>query len=135
MGSTAAARGPAVAAGRGVRGCLFVGRGLAGLVAQVVGAAHAGDGHLVSRRLAVPAHAAEPDPAEIEEIVQLVRLEVYNRAQFCGAQAIRWRLADLAVHPLPPVRTIGRILVRHELTVRLRRVFLGDPFVPAANTS
>jgi putative transposase len=74
-------------------------------------------------------------PAEIEEIVQLVRLPLYNRAQFCGAQAIHWRLADLAVHPLPSVRTIGRILVRPELTVRSRRVFLGDPFAPAANTS
>ena len=57
-------------------------------------------------------------PAEIEEIVQLVRLELYNQAQFCGAQAIRWRLADLAVQPLPAVRTIGRILARHELTHR-----------------
>lgn len=57
-------------------------------------------------------------PAEIEEIVQLVRGELYNQAQFCGAQAIRWRLADLAVQPLPSVRTIGRILARHELTHR-----------------
>ncbi len=57
-------------------------------------------------------------PAEIEEIVQLVRLELYNPAQFCGAQAIRWRLTDLAVQPLPSVRTIGRILVRHELAHR-----------------
>ena len=56
--------------------------------------------------------------AEIEEIVQLVRLELYNQAQFCGAQAIRWRLADLAVTPLPGIRTIGRILVRRELTHR-----------------
>jgi hypothetical protein len=60
---------------------------------------------------------------------------LYNRAQFCVAQAIRWRLAELAVHPLPSVRTIGRILVRHKLTIRLHRVFLGDPLVPAANTS
>jgi transposase InsO family protein/transposase-like protein len=57
-------------------------------------------------------------PAEIEEIVQLVRLEGYNPAQFCGAQAIRWRLEDLAVHPLPALRTIGRILARHALTHR-----------------
>jgi len=56
--------------------------------------------------------------AEIEEIVQLVRLELYNQAQFCGAQAIRWRLADLAVQPLPSIRTIGRILARHDLTHR-----------------
>jgi putative transposase len=57
-------------------------------------------------------------PAEIEEIVKIVRLELYNRDQFCGAQAIRWRLADLAVQPLPSLRTIGRILVRHDLTQR-----------------
>jgi len=55
---------------------------------------------------------------EIEEIVQLVRLELYNAAQFCGAQAIRWRLEDLVVHPVPSLRTIGRILARHELTHR-----------------
>jgi transposase InsO family protein len=60
----------------------------------------------------------ERTPPEIEEFVQLVRLELYNRGQFCGAQAIRWRLADLAVQPLPSIRTIGRILVRHELTHR-----------------
>ncbi len=57
-------------------------------------------------------------PAEIEAIVQLVRLELYNQARFCGAQAIRWHLADLVVHPLPALRTIGRILARHELTHR-----------------
>jgi transposase InsO family protein len=57
-------------------------------------------------------------PAEIEEIVQLVRLALYNQGEFCGAQAIRWRLEDLAVHPLPSLRTIGRILARHELTHR-----------------
>lgn len=56
--------------------------------------------------------------AEIEEIVQLVRLELYNQGQFCGAQAIRWRLADLAVQPLPSIRTIGRIMARHDLTCR-----------------
>lgn len=57
-------------------------------------------------------------PAEIEEIVQLVRLELDNAAQFCGAQAICWRLDELAIHPRPSVRTIGRILARHELTHR-----------------
>ena len=57
-------------------------------------------------------------PAEIEEIVQVVRLELYNQGQFCGAQAIRWRLEDLGVHPVPSVRTIGRVLARHDLTYR-----------------
>jgi len=29
---------------------------------------------------------------KIEEIVKYIRLELYNRGEFCGAQAIRWRL-------------------------------------------
>jgi hypothetical protein len=71
--------------------------------------------HDDSRR---PHTQPERTPPEIEEFVQLVRLELYNRGPFCGAQAIRWRLADLAVQPLPSIRTIGRILVRHDLTHR-----------------
>ncbi len=55
---------------------------------------------------------------EIEEVVKLERLHLYNQGLFCGAQAIRWRLEELAVAPLPSVRTIGRILARHELTHR-----------------
>ena len=56
--------------------------------------------------------------AEIEEIVTLVRLSLYNRGLFCGAQAIRWELEDLQVSPLPSVRTIARILARKQLTHR-----------------
>lgn len=56
--------------------------------------------------------------SEVEEIVELVRLELYNQGVFCGAQAIRWKMEEMAVAPLPSVRTINRILVRHELTHR-----------------
>src|SRR5512136_807408 len=38
---------------------------------------------------------------EIEGIVKLVRLNLYNRALFCGAQAIRWEMEDSGVKPLP----------------------------------
>ena len=37
---------------------------------------------------------------------------------FCGAQAIRWEMEALEMGPPPSVRTIGRILVRQELTRR-----------------
>ena len=57
-------------------------------------------------------------PGEIEEIVKLIRLELYNQDLFCGAQAIRWRMEELEVMPLPSVRTINRILARHGLTHR-----------------
>jgi transposase InsO family protein len=57
-------------------------------------------------------------PAEIEGIVEIVRLSLYNKGLFCGAQAIRWELEDLGVQPLPSLRTINRILSRRDLTHR-----------------
>ncbi|MEK6704926.1 MAG: helix-turn-helix domain-containing protein [Bdellovibrionota bacterium] len=56
--------------------------------------------------------------AEIEEIVKIVRLSLYNKGLFCGAQAILWELEDLCVMPLPSTRTVNRILSRNELTHR-----------------
>jgi len=57
-------------------------------------------------------------PTEIEELVELVRLSLYNKGLFCGDQAIAWELADLGVRPMPSLSTIGRILRRRELTHR-----------------
>jgi transposase InsO family protein len=57
-------------------------------------------------------------PAEIEEIIKIVRLNLYNQDLFCGAQAIHWELEELGVKPLPSIRTINRILNRNELTHR-----------------
>jgi len=56
--------------------------------------------------------------AEIEDIVTMVRLSLYNKEVFYGAQAIRWELEDLDVQPLPSIRTINRILSRRDLTHR-----------------
>jgi putative transposase len=56
--------------------------------------------------------------AEIEEIVKIVRLNLYNQDLFCGAQAIHWELEELGVRALPSIRTINRILSRNELTHR-----------------
>jgi transposase InsO family protein len=57
-------------------------------------------------------------PSEIEEIVKMIRLNLYNQGLFCGAQAIRWELEDLCTKPLPSIRTINRILSRNGLTHR-----------------
>jgi hypothetical protein len=57
-------------------------------------------------------------PAEIEEVVKIVRLNLYNQDLFCGAQAIHWEMEDIGVKPLPSIRTINRILSRNELTHR-----------------
>lgn len=64
------------------------------------------------RPLAMPTRTA----SEIEEIVKMIRLNLYNKDLFCGAQAILWEMEDLGVDPLPSVRTINRILARNDLT-------------------
>ena len=55
---------------------------------------------------------------ELEEIVKMVRLNLYNSKDnlFFGAQAILWEMEDLHVIPLPSERTINRILARNNLT-------------------
>ncbi len=54
---------------------------------------------------------------EIEEIVKMVRLELYNRDLFCGPKAIKKRLKEYyEINSLPSESTIGRILSRHGLT-------------------
>ena len=57
-------------------------------------------------------------PAEIEKIVEMIRLNLYNKGLFCGNQAIQWEMGDMEVQPIPSLSTIGRILRRRELTHR-----------------
>jgi len=59
--------------------------------------------------------------AEIEQIVIMVRLNLYNRDVPYGAQAIRRQLEqldDAIVSPLPSLTTINTILRRNNLTHR-----------------
>lgn len=55
---------------------------------------------------------------ELEEQVVTARQQLVAQGLFHGDQAIRWELEDRGVHPLPSVRTIGRILARKGLTQR-----------------
>ena len=57
-------------------------------------------------------------PAEVEKIVEMVRMNLYNKGLFCGNQAIQWEMNDMEVQPIPSLSTIGRILRRRELTHR-----------------
>jgi len=65
-----------------------------------------------------PLSSPSRTPAEIEQIVEMVRLSLYNKDLFCGNQAIQWEMSDMEVQPLPSLSTIGRILHRRELTHR-----------------
>jgi len=53
---------------------------------------------------------------EIEEIVKLIRLDLYNKGVYCGAKVIKNKMEKENTEPVPSERTIGRILSRHGLT-------------------
>ena len=55
---------------------------------------------------------------EIEQIVIMERLHLYNWDLPCGAKVIRLRLEREGVQPLPSICTIKRILSRNCLTHR-----------------
>jgi hypothetical protein len=53
---------------------------------------------------------------ELEKVVALERMDLYNHMKLCGAPAIKKRLKSLGVKKLPSVSTIGRILSQQHLT-------------------
>ena len=56
-------------------------------------------------------------PKEVEQIVVMIRLELYNRGLPCGPKSLRKRLDEHEVlKSLPSERTIARILARNGLT-------------------
>ena len=63
---------------------------------------------------------------EIEEIVVIERLHLYNKGLPCGAKAIRNLLYEQWVRPLPSISTIKRILSRNCLTHRRTGYYPGD---------
>lgn len=56
--------------------------------------------------------------AEIESAIEVVRRSLHRDGRFYGAQAIRWEMEEMQIHPLPSIRTINRVLSRAELTLR-----------------
>jgi hypothetical protein len=55
-------------------------------------------------------------PGQTEQLVKMLRLNLYNPTLLCGAQAIGRKLHQLGLRPLPSRRTIKRILNRHGFT-------------------
>lgn len=53
---------------------------------------------------------------EIKEIVKMIRLELYNQGLCCGAKAIKNKMEDDDMEPVPSESTIGRILSHNGLT-------------------
>ena len=63
---------------------------------------------------------------DIEEIVTMVRLNLYNRGLHCGPKKIREKMIEHDDEPLPSERTISRILVHRGLTNRRTGWYPGE---------
>jgi hypothetical protein len=66
--------------------------------------------------------------AELRECVVFARLELYNQGSPCGPDAVRTRLAELEVQPIPSRSTIARILAEECLTHGRTGHYPGEPF-------
>lgn len=64
--------------------------------------------------------------SEIEEIVTMVRLDLYNHGLPCGSKAIRDNMNEYEIKPLRSVRTISRILAHRGLTHRRTGWYSGE---------
>ncbi|MGB6065311.1 MAG: hypothetical protein WBG50_10910 [Desulfomonilaceae bacterium] len=66
--------------------------------------------------------------AKIRKSVVFARLELHNQGGLCGPDAVRKRLAELEVQPLPSRSTIARILAGECLTHGRTGHYPGEPF-------
>ncbi|NOR23255.1 MAG: hypothetical protein GQ542_02490 [Desulforhopalus sp.] len=63
---------------------------------------------------------------EIEEIVTMIRLNLYNHGLHCGPKEIRKKMDEYDEKPLPSERTISLILARQGLTHQRTGHYPGD---------
>lgn len=52
----------------------------------------------------------------INEIIIMIRLNLYNHGLFCGGKVIRSEMKAMDINPLPSVSKINRILKNNYLT-------------------
>ena len=84
-----------------------------------------------------PVGTALRSPEEIEQIIVLGRLHLYNCGLPCGAAAWRRYLrAHNDLQPLPSVRQIGQVLTRYGLTYGRTGWYEGDEpeWLPGSTT-
>lgn len=63
------------------------------------------------------AYAGVRSPEEVQELVKMLRLKLYNHGQPCGPRALRQKLNEhYSLKPLPSESTIARILAKNGLT-------------------
>ena len=64
--------------------------------------------------------------SEIEEIIKIIRLDLYNHSLPCGSKEIRGKMNEAVVKPLPSERTISRVLAHQGLTHKRTGWYAGD---------
>lgn len=52
---------------------------------------------------------------QMEGVIKLERLELYNHEKPCGAKALRCHLQGLGIQNLPSISSIGRIMGKQNL--------------------
>ncbi len=82
----------------------------------------AGSDSWAESRSRVPHHSPTRTSGELETLIldARTRLVANPRAQY-GALAIQWELRRVGVDPIPPARTIERVLARAKVTQPRRR--------------
>ncbi len=88
-------------------------------------ARHGDDGHTdrwAQSRSRAPISSPTRTPAEVEAqvLASRARLVANPQAQY-GSLAIQWDLRRVGIHPIPPARTIERVLARNGVTQPRRR--------------
>ena len=63
---------------------------------------------------------------QLEAVVKLERLDLYNQEKPFGAKAVRRHLEGIGIKNLPSERTIGRILEKQGLTCKTAKKDPGD---------
>lgn len=82
-----------------------------------------------------PKHSPVQVDAGTVVTILTTRESLAAKGLFCGAQAIRWELEDLGMERVPSLRTINRLLARHDLSSRGARRYVAKgrpyPVLPA----
>ena len=64
-----------------------------------------------------------------DEIIEYVRLDLYNKDLPCGALAMIKKMKELEIMPIPSPATINRVLRERYLTHRRMGYYPGEPYI------
>ena len=72
---------------------------------------------------------------EVKNAIEMVRLDLYNKGEPCGAKVIREEMKSLKVMAVPSVSTINKVLQERYLTNKRTGFYKGDYCSPQFQNS